>query len=199
MQEAEMVFSIEMSRCIKMGIVTKAMLLNNYTDAGGLVSKKDMDHLKKAYKEFNKLHDKITEINLKPEKERTEKEKKTLKTNQEEVAILQKQIVESEASYLTLFNHTADTKAQNKIILWYILFLTYFKDPSKNHEDFVEFFEGKDFEEKEEFLYEMEEKEDEMYQKIYSKLATIVSFWYFSGKTDKKEIENVLAERNEEG
>ena len=40
-QEAEMVFSIEMSKCIKQGVLTKAMLLNKYSDTGGLVNQKD--------------------------------------------------------------------------------------------------------------------------------------------------------------
>ena len=42
-QEAEMVFSIEMSKCIKQGVLTKAMLLNKYSDTGGLVNQKDSE------------------------------------------------------------------------------------------------------------------------------------------------------------
>ena len=41
MQEADMEFSVEMSRCIRSGILTKAMLLNKYSDTGGLISESD--------------------------------------------------------------------------------------------------------------------------------------------------------------
>ena len=38
MEEADMEYSIEMSKCVKQGILTKAMLMNKYSDTGGLLS-----------------------------------------------------------------------------------------------------------------------------------------------------------------
>ena len=40
-QEAELVFSVEMSKAIKLGILTKNMLLNKYKDTGGLDGEKE--------------------------------------------------------------------------------------------------------------------------------------------------------------
>ena len=49
------------------------------------------------------------------------------------------------------------------------------------------------FEEKEEVLFGLEEKEDELYSKTYNKLASIISFWFFTGKVDKEEFDKILA------
>lgn len=191
-QEAEMVYSIEMSKCIKQGILTKTMLLNKYSDTGGLVNEKDSEELNSNYERYYGLQVELANLNLKPESERTDEDKETINQKQSQLIEIRRTIVERETSYLNLFNHTADTKAQNKAILWYVLTLSHYKDSSKNHTDYVPIFPGKTFEEKEEVLFSLEEKEDEIYSKAYNKLASIISFWFFTGKVDKEEFDKIL-------
>ena len=62
------------------------------------------------------------------------------------IAEVRREIVDMETDYASLFNHTADTKAQNRVILWYVLNLTYV---AHGEEDPELFFVGKTFEEKE--------------------------------------------------
>ena len=40
-EDAELEFSVEMSNCIKKGILTKAMLAKKYSDTGGLMAEDD--------------------------------------------------------------------------------------------------------------------------------------------------------------
>jgi len=192
-QEAEMVYSIEMSKCIKQGILTKTMLLNKYSDTGGLVNEKDSTELNSNYEKYYGLQVELANLNLKPESERTEEDKQLINEKQSDLIEIRRTIVERETSYLNLFNHTADTKAQNKSILWYVLTLSFYKDSSKNHTDYVPIFPGKTFEEKEEVLFSLEDKDDEIYSKAYNKLASIISFWFFTGKVDKEEFDKILA------
>ncbi len=72
MQDADMEFSIEMSRCIRSGILTKAMLLNKYSDTGGLISDSDAKIMVSAAGEIGDLQSRLTILNLKPESERDE-------------------------------------------------------------------------------------------------------------------------------
>lgn len=192
-QEAEMIYSIEMSKCIKQGILTKTMLLNKYSDTGGLVNEKDSQELNSNYEKYYNLQVEVANLNLKPESDRTDEDKQLINEKQSDLIEIRKLIVERETSYLNLFNHTADTKAQNKAILWYVLTLSHYKDSTKNHNDFVPIFNGKTFEEKEESLYALEDKDDEIYNKTYNKLASIISFWFFTGKIDKEEFDKILA------
>jgi len=195
-QEAELVFSIEMSKCIKQGILTKAMLLNKYKDTGGLASETDSKQLTERYQEYEKAQLDLVTLKLTPEAERAEDFKDQLSNKEAEVVNLRKDIIQRETSYLSLFNHTADTKAQNKSILWYVLNLSFYKDPTKNHKDFVPVFEGKTFEEKEENMAKMEDAGDFIYEQTYLKLASIFSYWFFSGTVNKEEFDKIINESN---
>lgn len=193
-QEAEMLFSIEMSKCIKAGILTKAMLMNKYSDNGGLVNEQDNKILDNAYDQLESLQKELLVLAIKEESKRTDEEKEEIDAKQKQIVNLRKAIVQSEASYLDLFNHTADVKAQNKIVMWYVLSLSYYKDPSQNHEDYIPIFSGETFEEKEESLFKMEEENDELYSLVNNKLSSVISLWYFSGRIDSKEFDKVLEE-----
>ena len=193
-QEADMEFSIEMSRCIRNGILTKAMLLNKYSDTGGLISDADAKVMVSAAGEIGDLQSRLTILNLKPESERDEDYKKKIESVTSEILQRRKTLIEKETSYMTLFNHTADIKAQNRAILWYVLNLTQFKDNSKKNAEFEWLFPGKTFEAKEAAMFDYEENKNEIYEKCYSKLASIISYWFFTSNTEKEEFDRIIGE-----
>jgi len=193
MQEADMEFSVEMSRCIRSGILTKAMLLNKYSDTGGLISESDAKTMVSAADELRDLQAELTILNLKPESERTEKEKEKINNLTYSILSKRKTLMEKETSYITLFNHTADIKAQNKAILWYILNLTFYKDETVSSE-FQPLFPGKNFEQREAVMFDYEDSENEIYNKCYSKLASIVSHWFFTSNIDSEEFDRIIQE-----
>ena len=194
MQEADMEFSIEMSRCIRNGILTKAMLLNKYADTGGLISDADAKIMVSAANEIGDLQSRLTILNLKPESERDEDYKQKIEKVTSEILQKRKTLIEKETSYMTLFNHTADIKAQNRAILWYVLNLTQFKDNSKKNAEYEWLFPGKTFEQKESMMFDYEENKNEIYEKCYSKLASIISYWFFTSYTEKEEFDRIIGE-----
>lgn len=193
-QEADMEFSIEMSRCIRNGILTKAMLLNKYNDTGGLISEADAKIMLNSADEIRELQAKLTILNLKPESERDNDEKNKIEELTSQILQKRKTLIEKETSYITLFNHTADIKAQNRAILWYVLNLSYFKDSTRKTNDFEPLFVGKTFEAKEAAMHEYEENGNEIYEKSYSKLASIVSYWFFTSAIDVEEFDRIINE-----
>ena len=64
LEEADMEYSIEMSRCIKKGILTKAMLAKKYSDTGGLLSENDATKLVDLYGELSDLEGEYTKKTL---------------------------------------------------------------------------------------------------------------------------------------
>jgi len=194
MQEADMEFSIEMSKCIRNGILTKAMLLNKYSDTGGLISDTDAKTMVSAASEIGDLQSRLTILNLKPESERDDDYKQKIEKVTSEILQRRKTLIEKETSYMTLFNHTADIKAQNRAILWYILNLTQFKDNSKKNAEFEWLFPGKTFDVKEAAMFEYEENKNEIYEKCYSKLASLISYWFFTSNTEKEEFDRIIGE-----
>ena len=195
-QEAELVFSVEMSKSIKLGILTKNMLLNKYKDTGGLDGEKETKALSQAYGDYQQVQVDIVNLRIIPDSEKTEDQVKELQEKENKMLTLRKEIVQRESSYLTLFSHTADARAQNKSILWYVLNLSYYKDTSSGHKDFVPIFKGNTFEEKEEALSKMEDEQDFIYQNTYLKLASLFSYWFFSGVVDKEEFDKIIREQN---
>jgi len=191
LEEADMEYSIEMSRCIKKGILTKAMLAKKYSDTGGLLSESDANKLVDLYAELAELEGNYTKKTLanRDVKRLPTATKKQINELAAKVAICRRDIVTLEASYQTLFSHTADTKAQNRIILWYLTHLTYTQAEEKEP---VEFFEGETFDSKTDSYYQKEEGEDSLFAVASGKLTSILSFWYFSNSPQKEDFDKIL-------
>ena len=191
LEEADMEYSIEMSNCIKKGILTKAMLAKKYSDTGGMLSESDANRLVELYAELADLEGEYTRRTLK------HRNRKKLPKNIKEqiddiaakIAIARRDIVTLESSYQTLFSHTADTKAQNRIVLWYLTHLTYIQ---KEEEEPVAFFEGDNFEAKIDDYYIKDEKENSLFQLASGKLTSIISYWYFSNSPQKEDFDKIV-------
>jgi len=193
LEEADMEFSIEMSRCIKKGVLTKAMLAKKYSDTGGLLSEGDANRLVDLYARLAELEANYTKRTIKnrDSKKLSAKVKEELDNLTAQLAITRRDIVELESSYQTVFNHTADVKAQNRIILWYIVHLTFFKE-KESKEEAKPFFDGDTFEDKVDNYYAKEELDDALFGAVAGKLASLLSYWYFSNNTSKEQFDKIL-------
>lgn len=190
MEEADMEYSIEMSKCVKQGVLTKAMLMNKYTDTGGMLSEKDAKALSELYGRLGELQTDFTNLNMKSQSKDNEEKRKELS---EQMAQLRRTIATAETSFSALLNHTADTRAQNKVVTWYLLALTNVERDGK----LEPFFSGETFEEKKDSFYKMEEEEDALLSVVYDKITAFISFWYFSTaatEEDFKDLEKDIEE-----
>lgn len=185
-EDADMEFSIEMSKCIKRGILTKAMLAKKYSDSGGLLSEEDSGELIRLYRELAELQNSLGRSMSKKKKTAKEKDKEAELTDS--FAETRKRIVDLETSYQNVFNHTADTKAQNKTILWYVLNLSHVAAPDEEERPL---FPGETSEEKEESYYKLDEEGDEIYELAKEKLMTFISFWYFSQNASEADFKSL--------
>lgn len=173
LEDAELQFSIEMSNCIKKGILTKGMLTKKYSDTGGVLSEDDAKELVHLYNKITQLENDVLRLNSKSELDR-EAEAKVIN----EITTLRMRMVQVESSYRALFDNTADNIAQNNVIRWFCLHMAHSQViPDGNIEPL---FKGTTTEQKLESMHQMDENEDEIYKKAYRKLATFVSFWFFS-------------------
>jgi hypothetical protein len=195
LEDAELEFSVEMSRCIKKGILTKAMLAKKYSDTGGLMSEDDAGELVDNYKKIFDLQSEYARLEIVQNK--NEKQQSRSSEIAEELANVRRKIVETESNYQALFDHTADVKAQNRLILWYVVMLTYIQE---NEDDSPKpYFGAGSFEDKLEKYYEKEESEDDVYFLIAKKAATILAFWFFNQASDKDSFDDLMkrVENNE--
>ena len=176
LEDAELEYSVEMSRCVKKGILTKAMLYKKYSDTGGVFSEDDAKDYGVLYKEVLDLQNEYVRLDMidkktDDQKEKLEKIKKTL-------AESRRKIIETETSMQSLFDHTADTKAQNRLLLWYTLMLTNIQ--REKDEQPENYFKGKNFEDKLDDYYSKEDEASALYSEIIKKVTTVLAFWFFN-------------------
>jgi hypothetical protein len=186
-EDADLEFSVEMSRCIKKGILTKAMLAKKYSDIGGAMSEVESQKLVDLYQKSFELQSENSRLDLISEKSQEILER--ISSIFKEIEQCRNEIIEIESSYRALFDHTADNKAQNKVLLWYIINLTNIKrdldvDPKP-------YFKGKDFEEKLSDFYDKEEKGEDFHVRLVKKLSTFIAFWFFNQASTKEEFEDL--------
>ena len=67
-EDADMEFSVEMSKCIKRGILTKAMLAKKYSDSGGLLTEDDSNNLMRLYRELSETQESLGRLLSKKDK-----------------------------------------------------------------------------------------------------------------------------------
>jgi hypothetical protein len=188
LEEAELEFSVEMSKCVKKGILTKAMLAKKYSDTGGLMSEDDAKSLVDSYKKVFDIQNEYSRLEIIQNK--TDKQKARVEEITTELANVRRQIVEFESNYQSLFDHTADVKAQNRLILWYVIMLTYIQE--EGEESPSPYFGSGDFEDRLEEYYRREESEDPLYFLITKKAATILAFWFFNQASDKDSFDSLM-------
>ena len=194
LEEAELEYSVEMSRCVKKGILTRAMLYKKYSDTGGVYTEDEAKDYGKVYRDVLTFQNEY--IRLDSVDKKTAKQKERLEKIKENLSEEKRKLVEFESNMHSLFDHTADTKAQNKLLLWYTLTLTHIQ--GEKDEDPYPYFKGNNFEEKTEDYYSKEEVSDEFYQAVVKKVTTILAFWFFN-QASKPEEFNELIERMEKG
>jgi hypothetical protein len=188
LEEAELEYSVEMSRCVKKGILTKAMLAKKYSDTGGVFSEDDAKDYSKLYKQILDLQNNY--IRLDSATKKTQKQKDELESIKEELADKKRQIIETETSMQSLFDHTADTKAQNKLLMWYSLMLTHVQ--REDDEEPKLYFEGADFENKLDDYYKKEDENSELYNQIIKKVSTTLAFWFFNQASTPEEFNKII-------
>ena len=93
-----------------------------------------------------------------------------------------------------LFDQTAENRARNKTILWWVLQLSY----EKVGDDYVEVFKGKGFEERLAEYDKFEELEDDFLDEMLKKFSYVVSFWFVTKADTKEQLDVLLNTADEE-
>jgi len=188
LEDAELEYSIEMSRCVKKGILTKAMLYKKYSDTGGVWAEEDAKDYGKLYKEIFDIQNEY--IRLESVEKKSKEQKERIEKLKETIAAKKRDIVDAETAMQSLFDHTADIKAQNRLLLWYTLMLTYIQREGQDEPE--PYFNGEDFEEKMEDYYLKEDEMSVIYPEVVKKVTTVLAFWFFNQASEPEEFTKLI-------
>lgn len=193
--EAELFYGVRLSEGIKAGLLTRALLAKRFTNDGGVLSEEEKNLYATLYVALFEKQNEFQKLSIKDESERTETENVRYKEVIAELAELRTQIQDFETAQASLFDQTAENRARNKTILWWVLQLSYIIDDKGNE---LPFFGNGDFDSKLKIYDNMEENGTDFENLVCRKLAYFVSFWYVGRASSQEEFEKLAAFTSEE-
>lgn len=176
-EDAELFHGVKLSEGIKAGLLTRHLIAKRYDNDGGLFSEAERDEyasliILKTQKIKDYQMSGIDESN----KEKTEKNKAKLL---EELTAIEEQIQNFESERSSLFEKTADVRAENQLVMWWTFMLGYYSDKDDpKDEDFVPVFGEGSFDDRLESYDNFYDEEDEFWLPVTKKLAFLTSFWH---------------------
>lgn len=196
--EAELYYGVQLSEGIKAGLLTRALLAKRFSNDGGVMSNPDKQEYADLYVKLFENQTAIERASAKTEKDRTKSEKEELQKLLEENGVVKREIQEFEMAQASLFDQTAENRARNKTILWWVLNMSFYGDP-EDSSTIKPIFEGENYAEKLAAYDQIEEDGTEFQEEVIKKLVYYVSYWYVGQAQTEEEFTDVLKALEETG
>ena len=197
-EDGDMFYSIWLNKFIKMGLLTRAMLAKKQVDVGGTLNEDDKMNYAKLYLQLFEKQQNVIRYSAKDADTMSLDEKERLDKAIADLAVIRKQLSDFEAAQASIFDHTADVKARNKTITWFLLHLSYYIKGEDDDANIVPLFPGTDYDEKYLSYQEADEDQEDVFVKTIDRLSTIATIWYMSGVQEQDEFDAVIKQMNKE-
>ncbi len=194
LEDGDMFYSIWLNKYIKMGLLTRAMLAKQHLDVGGTLTEEEKQRYAQLYVRLYEKQQAVQRYGLKTPEERTNDEEDRLTKTVEELGVIRKELTDFEAVQASMFDHTADIKARNKTITWYLLNLTQVVEGDEDDAEMRPLFSGETYDDKYESYMELDESDDPIYLNSIDKLSSLATIWYMSGVSGQEDFDRLLEE-----
>ena len=168
--------------------MTKALLEKRFDNDGGTRNDQENKQYKETLEALETLHKEQTKILDVAEKKRTAAQKKRLKEIEEEMKPARRTLRDLQLMEDGLYEATAESRARNKVILWWMLHLAYGEKDGKE----TPFFGEGSFDDRIERYDEIDEGEDIHDLVVARKVAYYVSFWFVGRPNSQKEFQEMI-------
>jgi hypothetical protein len=187
--EAELFYGVRLSEGIKAGLLTRALLAKRFNNDGGVLSDEEQKEYNELYIEFFNLQNEFQKLSIKEESIRTDEEKENIKAVIVKMNDARERLQKYEMAQANLFEQTAENRARNKTIMWWVLQLSLIQGDDKK---FKELFNEGSYEEKIKRYDEIEESDSNLEKLALQKLLYLISFWYIGRAASQDEFEKLL-------
>ena len=167
-------------------------------DLGGTLSEDEKQRYAQLYVKLYEQQTIVQRLGIIADDKMTVDQKDRLDRAIAELGVIRKELTDFETVQAAMFEHTADIKARNKTITWYLLHLAHYQVGESDDADILPMFEGADFDEKYSSYQNRDEEEDEIYLKSIDRLSSIATIWYMSGVQQQEDFDKLLEEVQEE-
>jgi hypothetical protein len=196
--EAELYYGVTLSEGIKAGLLTRALLAKRFSNDGGVMSNPDKEEYADLYLKLFENQNGIERASSKRERDRNTAEKEEMAELLKDNGVVKREIQEFEMAQASLFDQTAENRARNKTILWWVLSMSYYGD-IKDKGTIKPIFEGENFKQRLASYDAMEEDGTEFQEDVLKKLVYYVSYWYVGQAQTPEEFEEVVKALEETG
>tara|TARA_Y100001938_G_C7987212_1_gene377547 strand:- start:75 stop:947 length:873 start_codon:yes stop_codon:yes gene_type:complete len=192
--EAELFYGVKLAEGVKAGLLNHALLAKRYNNDGGIYSEDQKDDFANTY--FELLHDQTEyqQLAIKGE-ERDDKESKEFEELEKKLSMNRRKLQAYEAEKASLFDQTAETRARNKTVFWWVLSLSYKEEESGENNPV---FGTGSFDEMLTRYDEMEDSDDPYFEELIQRLVYYISFWYSGRASTKEEFDELTEQATEE-
>jgi hypothetical protein len=208
-EDGEFYFASKFNEYLNAGFLSKAMVQKKLSDLGGALGRSSEESITN---EITNIFDAQRIVQFyagSPDKDLSDEQKLKLSKAKKLLAKSQKTLVEYNINVSSMFNQTADVKAQEKLIKWFALFCCYYKETLGEKTNEFELFEGLTLKEKEMFYSkildeEYDEKDLDVYKKAQiikeaaSTIGKAIAIWYNGMGDDQKTVKEKIESLEEE-
>jgi len=193
--ESDLFYSVKLSEGIKAGLLTRTLLEKRFENDGGIFSEGDKDRYFELYRLVFEKENELQQAALNLKNLSEEKKNDLISSIYTELTLLKKDLQEYETLYSSLFEQTAENRAKNSTVMWWVLFLSHYKN--SEDEEYSSVFDGVTYDEKIESYDLYEEADDSFWVESIKKCVYFVSFWYSGNaqtENDFKQAEEFYSE-----
>ena len=187
-EQGELFYAVKLSEGIKAGLLTKPLLAKRYKDDGGPLSDDEKSHYAELFYEMAKKQDDLEKLKLNLENKDKDSRERAAGELMADILQLREELQEYELAQSSLFDQTAENRAKNQTIMWWVLSLAHQKTGETRH---TPVFGDGSHEDKLDRYDELEESDDPFWTETVKKFAYFITFWYLNGISDQKEFEEV--------
>jgi hypothetical protein len=186
--DADLFYSVKLSEGIKAGLLTKPLLEKRYENDGGIFNELDRDRYVDLYREIFEKENALQKAAVNLENETEKKKTRAMAEIYADLTLLRKELQEYEVRYSSLFDQTAENRAKNQSIMWWVLNLA--QHTKDGEEESTQMFGGGDYETKLDVYDAFEEEGDLFWDEAVKKMIYFVSFWHSGQANTEDDFKN---------
>ena len=184
LDEGELYYGVELGKAIRAGMITRPLLHKRYTNDGGIMNDLQQKAFDEITKELREIYAQQEEINVIDEKKRTNNQKKKHKELEDKAKPYLETMRRYNMAEESIFEDTAESRARNKAILWWVLFMSY-------NDDETPFFDKGELEDRLEKYDEIDDGQDPFLTSVVAEFTYNISLWYFARPNSKEQFDEL--------
>jgi hypothetical protein len=188
-EEAELFYGVKVSEGIRLGLMTKSLIAKRYQDDGGALSESEKQRYATLYVTLYIKQTELEKVQANLTKVAEEDQEAKIKELLNEILNIKKDLANLESQQSSVFDQTAENRARNQVILWWVLNLSYVSYDEKL--TFSPVFKGLTFENKLTAYDLIEDQEDVLLSSGIRKLAYLISLWYMGKASTEEEFKSL--------